>query len=131
MMKRVKASLFLASLVLSFGYVLTPARTPPDDPAQSKRGRGGSTRARVLSQGRELFISNCARCHGADGLGKTRLGETLETPDMTDRRWQSRRSDGRMRQSITNGRDEMPAFGGKLSKKEVAALVAYVRSLKK
>ena len=131
MMKRVKASLLLLSLVLSFGYVLTPARTPPEAPAQSKRGGGGNTRARVLSQGRELFISNCARCHGADGLGKTRLGESMAAPDMTDRRWQSRRGDSRMRKAIINGRDEMPAFGGKLSKKEIAALVAYVRTLKK
>jgi len=32
---------------------------------------------------------------------------------------------------ITNGRKKMPAFGKKLSKEEIDALVDYVRKLKK
>ena len=30
-----------------------------------------------------VFTANCARCHGADGKG-TALGQSLETPDLTD-----------------------------------------------
>lgn len=123
MMKGVKAFLLLVSLVSSLGYVLASARPAEGDAAQ----RGRASRARA----QELFVSNCARCHGVDGRGQTRLGQSMNAPDMTDRAWHAERSDSRMRNSILKGRDEMPAFAAKLSKSDATALVAYVRSLRR
>lgn len=37
--------------------------------------------SRALAQGRDVFLANCAGCHGAAGRGSTRTG----TPDLTDR----------------------------------------------
>ena len=42
-----------------------------------------------------------------------------------------RRGTARMIASVTNGRGEMPAFKRKLSRQDIAAAVAYVRTLKR
>jgi cytochrome c oxidase cbb3-type subunit 3 len=92
--------------------------------AETRKGRSSAAR------GREVYTANCARCHGADGQSHTSMGEMTQAPDLTDAEWQRRHSSGRMTSSVTNGRGQMPAFGRKLSKSDIAAAVAYVRTLK-
>jgi mono/diheme cytochrome c family protein len=74
-----------------------------------------------------LFASNCARCHGADGKGETKLGQELAVPDLTT----SRMSAARVKQVITSGKQDMPAFGKKLKAAQITSLTNYVRSLRK
>jgi cytochrome c oxidase cbb3-type subunit 3 len=95
--------------------------------ATSDSRRGGAQAAR----GREVYLANCARCHGGDGMSHTSMGQMTEAPNLTDAAWQSRRSNARMIASVTNGRGEMPAFRRKLSRQEIAAAVAYVRTLRR
>ncbi len=76
---------------------------------------------------KDLYIRNCARCHGADGAGQTEVGQKLDVPDLTISG--RRMSAGKVARIITNGADEMPAFGKKLSKKQISSLAAYVRKL--
>ena len=78
---------------------------------------------------KEIYMQNCARCHGADGCSTTALGKTLKSPDLTVSKVQ-KRNDQRLTKSIEKGRGNMPAFGKKLSKEEITALIGYVRSLK-
>ncbi len=73
---------------------------------------------------RKLYLNNCARCHGADGKGQTELGKLNDVPDLTERKVSSKRANS----VIIHGAENMPAFGGKLSKTEIAKLVRYVRS---
>ena len=81
-----------------------------------------------LKQIEELFADRCARCHGRDGRGATKLGETVKAPDFTDADWWEGGVTGaRLRASIADGRGEMPAFGRKLSRSEISALASYVR----
>jgi mono/diheme cytochrome c family protein len=81
------------------------------------------------AQAEELFDQYCARCHGRDGRGATQLGEMLDAPDFTDKDWwKGGVSDERMRAAIAEGKGEMPAFGRRLSRPEVASLIAYVRA---
>lgn len=81
-----------------------------------------------LERAKTLFAEKCARCHGADGRGRTVTGDMLGVPDFTDENWwKGDRGDARLITSVTEGRDEMPPFGRKLSRREIAALVAYVR----
>lgn len=79
-------------------------------------------------QVRELFADRCARCHGRDGRGATKLGEMVKAPDFTDADWwKGGVTDARLRASIADGKGEMPAFGRKLSRSEISSLAAYVR----
>jgi cytochrome c6 len=77
---------------------------------------------------RELFLVNCARCHGADGKSKTRLGITLEAADLTSRDTK-RMSLKKMTRVVARGRGAMPAFGKKLKPEEIASVVSYIRTL--
>jgi len=95
--------------------------------AETKRG-GAAAQA---ERGRAVYTANCRRCHGDDGQGHTRMAEIVEPPDMSDPAWQRQRSSGRMIASVANGRGQMPAFKKRLSRQEIAAAVAYVRTLKR
>ena len=74
----------------------------------------------VTINGRMLFLRNCAHCHGATAHGDD--GPDLHNLDFTDD-WIANR--------IRKGKaGQMTAFAGKLQPTEIAALVAYVQSLK-
>ena len=80
------------------------------------------------AQVRELFVQRCARCHGRDGRGATKLGEIVNPPDFTDADWwKDGVGDERLKRAIAAGKGEMPAFAKKLTRPEIAALAAYVR----
>jgi cytochrome c oxidase cbb3-type subunit 3 len=121
-MNRVKAFVFWAGVVV---FVVSAA-AGVTSLADTRRGKSPAA-----ARGREVYTTNCARCHGADGQSHTSMGEMTEAPDLTDPAWQSRRGTARMISSVTNGRGEMPAFGRKLSKSDIAAAVAYVRTLRR
>ena len=78
-----------------------------------------------------LFVKNCASCHGIDGRAKTFKARLKHARDLTNSHWQAGISDEHIYNSILRGNGKMPAFGKKLSKPEIAALVTYVRTLKR
>jgi mono/diheme cytochrome c family protein len=74
----------------------------------------------VLVEGRDVWSSQCARCHGASGGGGSgpklsdgRAGELY--PEVDD-----------MKSVIAEGRNAMPAFGGSLTPEEIDAVTRYV-----
>lgn len=77
----------------------------------------------VLLQGREIFSTRCANCHGADGGGG--LGPKL--------------SDGRVVDLypdidaqiavVTAGRNGMPSFSTLLDAEQIEAVVRYTRDV--
>jgi mono/diheme cytochrome c family protein len=70
--------------------------------------------------GRTLFLRNCAHCHGATAHGD-------DGPDLHDLGL----ADDWIANRIRKGKaGQMTAFAGKLQPAEIAALVAYVQSLK-
>jgi len=79
------------------------------------------------ADGDALFKGRCTGCHGSDGKGKAAIG----TPDFTTAKTQSGISDADIIETITNGRKGtiMPAWKGKLSDEEIAAVALYLRSL--
>ena len=74
-----------------------------------------------------LFLSNCARCHGPDGRGQTEQGRKYDVPDLVEEA--KHHSVSKLAKTITNGKEDMPAFGKKLTKSQINALAAYVRKL--
>ena len=79
----------------------------------------------------QLYAKQCASCHGKDGRAKTIKGKLKHARNLTDAEWQERVSDERIFNSITNGKDKMPAYGKKLSQEQIEALATYVRAFKK
>jgi mono/diheme cytochrome c family protein len=55
----------------------------------------------------------------------------LGAPDFRDEKWKMEKSESRFVHSITNGKGEMPAFGKKLTKREISSLADYVRDFGK
>ena len=87
---------------------------------------------------KENYDKNCAKCHGEDGKGKTKMGEKLGVKDYSDAKVQADMKDDAMAKAIKEGVKEkdtdkvkMKAFGDVLSDDEIKALVAYARGLKK
>jgi mono/diheme cytochrome c family protein len=121
----VKGLAVIAAIVFFFGHdhARSHASRTQERRGESSQGDAASGPARA----RVIFEQRCAKCHGLDGRGQTQLGVKLNAPDFTDREWQQEISDARIRASITNGNGDMPAFGSKLSRDEIASLVAHVR----
>src|SRR6478752_9068786 len=72
-----------------------------------------------VGQGRNLFLLNCAHCHGDDARGD-------EGPNLHN----LHKSDARIHEVITAGiKGEMPSFGKKLGDPDVRQLIAYLRTL--
>ena len=75
----------------------------------------------VLVQGREVYARNCVGCHGASGQGGTgsKLNDGSVTTAYPDPSMQF--------DVIANGRDQMPAYTGRLSDEEIEAVVRFTR----
>lgn len=80
--------------------------------------------------GAALFTAKCAACHGKDATGKTPMGEKLKARDLHSPEVQ-KQTDAELKAIIAKGKEKMPAYGTKLSKEQIEALVAYVRTLVK
>jgi cytochrome c6 len=85
---------------------------------------------------KETYDKHCAKCHGEDGKGKTKMGEKLGVKDYTDAKVQAAMKDPDMVKAIKEGvkeqggdKTKMKAFAD-LSDAEVNALVAYIRKFK-
>jgi mono/diheme cytochrome c family protein len=70
-----------------------------------------------------LFKEYCAKCHGEDGTGNTPKGKQLMAQDFTDPEWQAEKSDADLIKQVTNGGEDMPPFGKKLTKEQIESLV--------
>jgi mono/diheme cytochrome c family protein len=86
-------------------------------------------------RGERLYYAFCASCHGTDGRGSWRAWLFLVRPgDLTDAARTRTVADQYVFDLIKHGgapigRPGMPAFGSMLSDEDIAALVAYVRTL--
>jgi cytochrome c553 len=96
----------------------------------------GAVSARA-ADAKELWAKNCAKCHGEDGKGKTKMGEKLGVKDYTDPKVQADLKDAEMAKAIKDGVKEKDSDKVKmkgfpdLSDDEVKSLVAYIRAFKK
>ena len=86
-----------------------------------------------LTKAKSLFKEKCARCHGEDGRGQTVLGQMLNPPNFTEEKWGKADfvSDDDLAEIVGHGKSEMPAFGKKLTRQEIAHLIMYIRLFSK
>ena len=84
---------------------------------------------------KETWEKTCAKCHGPDGKGETKIGKKIEVKDFTDAKIQASFKDEDMTKAIKEGVKDgektrmKPAEG--LTDDGIKAMVAFVRSLKK
>ena len=85
---------------------------------------------------KENWTKLCAKCHGADGKGDTKMGQRLGVKDFTDAKVQAEMKDDAAAKAIKEGlkdKDDktlMKPFDD-LTADETKALVEYVRGFKK
>jgi cytochrome c553 len=85
---------------------------------------------------KETWTKTCAKCHGEDGKGQTKMGQKMGIKDYTDAKVQAEMKDDAAFKAIKEGLKDKedkvlmkPAEG--LSDDEIKGLVAYMRKFKK
>jgi cytochrome c553 len=83
-----------------------------------------------------IYEKECAKCHGADGKGETKMGKKWGAKDYSSAKVQAELKDEAAFKAIKEGYKDKdgkvimkPAEG--LSDADIKALVAYMRTLKK
>ena len=83
-----------------------------------------------------VYDKDCAKCHGADGKGQTKMGQKLGVKDYTDAKVQATLKDEEMTKAIKEGAKDKegkvvmkPAEG--ISDEDIKGLVAMIRGFKK
>ena len=75
------------------------------------------------ADGKALFGSKCAVCHGPDGKGQSAMGKKLGVKDLTT----TKLSAGDIEATVLKGKGKMTPFEGRLSAEEVKAVSAFVK----
>jgi cytochrome c6 len=88
------------------------------------------TLAAAQNPGKAIFTSKCAICHGPDGQGTTSIGKSLKIADLHSADVQ-KLSDADLKTVITNGKNKMPPFKGKLTDAQMLQVISYIRELGK
>ncbi|MBQ2260712.1 MAG: cytochrome-c oxidase, cbb3-type subunit III [Loktanella sp.] len=82
--------------------------------------------ATLAAAGSELFLDNCAACHGDAGTGNRDLG----APNLTNNIWLYGGDPATLEQTIRYARfGVMPPWGTRLTEAEIRAVTAYVHQL--
>ena len=89
-----------------------------------------TTSSFAQNSGVELYQSKCQMCHAADGSGNSPAGKAMKahpfnSPDVL------KQSDADLIAIIKKGKNKMPAFEGKLTDAQIAAVVAHIHTLQK
>jgi cbb3-type cytochrome c oxidase subunit III len=85
-----------------------------------------STSKAIIEEGRDLFQSNCASCHGNSGKGDG-PESTANLPDFSEQELMAGKSDEELFTAVSNGvSPDMPAFTEQLTEDERWALASYI-----
>ncbi|HTZ19670.1 MAG TPA: cytochrome c [Opitutaceae bacterium] len=96
----------------------------------------GSALTAFAADGKTVWEEQCAKCHGPDGKGETKMGKKLSIKDFTDAKVQAAFTDDEAFKAVKEGLknaegvSRMKAVEG-LTDDEIKAVVAQVRSFKK
>ena len=81
----------------------------------------------------ETWNDVCAKCHGADGKGQTKVGKKLHVLDYSDGAVQAKLKDADLAKAIAYGvkegdKERMPAYRAELTDAETAEVIKVIRA---
>ena len=79
--------------------------------------------------GKQIFVANCATCHGPDGKG-TSTGRAMGIKDLHSPEVLML-TDAQIKTVISNGKGNMPPWKGQLSTVQISEVAAFVRTLQR
>jgi mono/diheme cytochrome c family protein len=111
-------------------------RTPPRTAEGVEAAKAATTAATPPSssgtdEGKRLYLTGCANCHGLDGSGSMMRQMLPNIGDLTSPETHKKLSDADIAERIAKGKDKMPPFESVFKPDQIKAIVAYVRTLKK
>ena len=92
------------------------------------------TSTAVAADGAAVYADNCAKCHGDDGKGATKMGTKLGARDYTDAAVQAAFTDDQAFKSIKEGMkkdDKTLMKPSELADDDIKASIAHLRTFKK
>lgn len=132
-MKKISLMSLIVVFIITASFTLfqtKPWNAPAD---KSKVANPVKSSAASIAEGKTLWSTHCASCHGKTGLGDGSKSAQLETapPDFTKAAFQTQ-TDGALFYKTAEGRGDMPSFKKKIADQDdIWNLVNYMRSLKK
>jgi len=88
------------------------------------------------ADGKALYEDSCAKCHGSDGKGQTKMGQKVGAKDYTDAKVQDALKDEAAFKAVKEGVKDKegkvvmkPSEG--VSDADIKAMLAYMRTFKK
>lgn len=82
-----------------------------------------------INRGRDLFLRDCASCHGENAEGNGPAAESLTPKPANLKKMSGMHTDGDFVWTIENGRGPMPAWKNILNESQIWDLVNYIQSL--
>src|SRR6266542_649297 len=83
----------------------------------------------AFADGAATYKAKCALCHGANGAGDTPSGKSMKVRDLRSDVVQ-KQTDIELTKTISGGKGKMPPYGKQLSNADIAAVIAFIRTLK-
>ncbi len=80
----------------------------------------------AAENGKAIYDSKCAMCHGKDGVAKVMAKGAA---NFNDPKYQEANTAAAIEKVITDGKGKMPAYKDKLKPEEIKAIAEYVKTL--
>lgn len=117
------AMIAMGILILSFSQPKKPWVVPAE-------AAGVVNPIKGIGEGKSLWSTHCASCHGKSGKGDGTKSAQLDTEPGNLLLTIPKQSDGSLYYKTSVGRGDMPSFKKKMSSDDVWSVVNYMKTLK-